>query len=685
MTKMNLLYAATILCCVLFAPCANGQTNLLDGNGEAKVMLKNCTAINSSALDFSPTFYQSGLVYVSSRRKNGRRDLKIGETFFDLYFSALDGNGLPTEPDGFSLELNSQDYEGPVSFSRAGDLLYLTRSNQQNGAAKADSKRKIRLKIYEAQRGARDWENIRELPFDSDDYTCQHPTISADGKKLYFASDMPGGFGGMDLYVSERKGDTWTLPRNLGNTINTTQSEAFPFIHESGNLFFSSNGRGGFGDFDIFKVNLNDGTLPVNMGEPVNSAKDDIGLILKADGTRGYLSSNRGGGIGKDDIYEFEATTATGIAPPPALTTTLLKVRDAQTRKNIEGATVHFFQTNKEGFLGNNDLYDVLLLPVTEEAKELNIKLVRKDDAKIRKPDQYSDIRGEARHETEKNRKYLVLVNKEGYETAEIAYTADSQQAIEVDLNRKNCVTLRALARNQATIAPLANVLMKVTNNCTQETQMLRTDDNGELKTCLKTGCDYSLEAEKEGYRNTSLRINSVSEKDINQPRNIIVDMSQSSAAVVSSPVYKNTTNVTTGSVLVLENIYYDFNQYIIRPDAATELDALAAFLRQQPSIEIELRSHTDARGSASANQQLSEKRARQAKQYLANQGIRAERVKAVGMGESELRNGCKDGVECSETEHQYNRRTEVKILKMDDSVRIEYGNAAPKVVGGKQ
>ena len=132
------------------------------------------------------------------------------------------------------------------------------------------------------------------------------------------------------------------------------------------------------------------------------------------------------------------------------------------------------------------------------------------------------------------------------------------------------------------------------------------------------------------------------------------------------------------GSVIVLENIYYDFNKSAIRTGAARELDALATLMKQFPSMEIEMVAHTDSRGSEEYNLKLSLKRAESAKRYLVSQGIEAKRIRALGYGESKLRNDCADGVNCSEEEHQYNRRTEVRVARLDAPVRLKYQESDP-------
>ena len=307
-----------VLCSLLFLPLSQAQQTSSKSKSKDKiyekneinpnVILKNATKVNTGDLEFSPVFYQNGIVYVSSRYKSGAIDKKIGETFFELFYSELDRNGTPLDPQDFSVNVNSQVHEGPVAFNRQGNLIYFTRNNMKKGVRKADSQGVTRLKIYEASKGAFDWEEVHELPFNNDEYSTCHPALSADGRRLYFTSDMPGGYGGFDLYFVERRGGTWSMPINLGPEINTPQNEVFPYIHESGTLFFSSTGHSGYGGLDIFMIDISGQTWSQvsNLGKPFNSERDDLGFILAPDGKYGFLTSDRTGGYGKDDIYRFE-------------------------------------------------------------------------------------------------------------------------------------------------------------------------------------------------------------------------------------------------------------------------------------------------------------------------------------------------------------------------------------------
>jgi outer membrane protein OmpA-like peptidoglycan-associated protein len=591
MKKNLLILLACLLQVYLFAQQQGSTSNVADrlyDNGKfgQNVVLHNASGINTKAYEFSPAFYQNGLVYVSFH-KNGPIDPKTGKPFFELFYASLDGQSMPRKAQPFSLSINSQAHEGPVTFSRDDDLIYFTRNNLESGIAKANSKRQVTMKIYEARRGPYDWEGIKALPFNNDEYTCFHPALSADGNRLFFSSDMPGGYGGFDLYYAEKKADSWSKPINLGANINTTGNEVFPFFHESGSLFFSSDGHGGHGGLDIFMVTPqgNDWLDPVNLGSPFNDGTDDLGFIINEEGTRGYFSSDRPGGQGEDDIYMFEADAAPLKKEAVMLKTTIIAYNQ-ETNERIPNAGIRIFEQSENGFIEGDNLYDVQFVP-SSDGKELMLRLVRKSDGQLGEPSLYTNMNGEAVSSTAQGKNYFLLVTKEGYESGELNYNTinqNSPQTVRVPLRPKKEVAKPKLPVNEILKEPLRE-----------------------------------------------------------------------------------------GSVIVLENIYYDFNQFIIRKGAAQDLDALAQLMKKYPSMEIELIAHTDSRGTEAYNLNLSLKRAESAENYLVQKGISEDRIRAFGYGESQLRNRCKDGVECSDEEHQFNRRTEVKVIRIDEPVKVEY------------
>ena len=658
------------------------QSDKLYDKGEQliapNVVIRNAETINTENLEFSPAFYQNGIVYVTSRRKSGAIDKNTGGTFFDLFYSDLDRKGFPMKPQEFSVNMNSTMHEGPVTFNRKGDLVYFTRNNQENGVQKADSKGVTRLKIYEAHKGEFDWENIQELPFNNDEYSCMHPSLSPDGRRLYFSSDMPGGYGGFDLYFVEKRGESWAMPINMGPEINSPSNEVFPYVHESGVLFFSSNGHNSRGGLDIFMVNIstqNWGRV-VNLGVPFSSPHDDLGFILDADGEFGYFTSNRSGGIGQDDIYYFDLPEGMeGINTGIELATQFI-VYDEKSGQRIPGAAIRVLERSADGLIKENEYYDIELEPSPSNPEELIIKLKQKAPYEMGNPVLYSDANGEGIYRLKTDKNYLVFVTKDGYKSNEQSYTTIGEagsQVVRIPLSSMDCTMLMGTVTVENFNTPVSNATVRIFNNSTREEESLRANSEGRFEYCLPTGYEFTIYAEKEGFTRGIDRISTVEPNNTeSQSMNINLLLNPLADNIMREPI-------KTGTVIVLENIYYDFNKSAIRTGEARELDALAKLMQQFPSMEIELIAHTDSRGSDEYNMDLSEKRAESAKDYLVEKGITPNRIKAYGMGESKLRNNCKDDVDCSEQEHQYNRRTEVRVAKIDEEVKVKYKNGAPE------
>lgn len=634
------------------------------------VTLTNCERVNTPALEFSPAFYINGLVFVSSRYKNGPMDERLGETFFELFYADIDPNGLPLKSQSLSLEINSQLHEGPVTFNEKGDQIFFTRNNQTSGVARTDQKGKVRLKIYQAQKGLYDWENVVELPFNSDNYSCMHPTLSPDGTKLFFASNMPGGYGGRDLYMSEKKGNTWLKPINLGPDVNTDKNEAFPFFHESGVLFFASDGHSGYGGLDLFMIDLSSriwGKV-TNLGKPFNSTQDDLGLILNEEGTRGYFSSNRDGGYGKDDIYMFDAPQGLHGLEIKSRMNAVISVYDASNSRRMVDAAIRIFEKSEDGLLANEQLYNVELTPSGNNASDMVFKMVRKKEAELGEPRQLTGRNGDAVLHLEENKDYLIVVSKPGFTMQELSYSTKDMgipQPIEVVLQPSNCLALTGTATSEKNNRPIPNARVRIKNACTGKEETLNTNIDGKFEFCLEMGCDFSIISEKSGYTQGYSEISTVK---IRGSRSVEVNLQMvaTSNAALSEPLQE-------GMTIVLENIYYDFNKSAIRTGEDRELESLARLMTIYPSMEIELISHTDSRGDDNYNFALSLKRAESAKEFIVGRGIAAHRIKALGYGESRLRNQCKDGVECSDEQHQYNRRTEVRITHMDEMKPAAY------------
>ncbi len=268
----------------------------------------NFLNINSEYSDYAPSFYEGELVFASSRNVNSVSksfDEVSNQPFLDLYTTVKKSDKERIRK--LKGSINTKFHESSAVFSKDKKTVYFTRNNYSKRKSKTNIEGSVLLKIYRARYVEGKWKDIEELPFSSDDYSIAHPTLSPDGRFLYFASDMPGSFGKSDIYVVEINEDgSFGIPENLGDRINTSGRETFPFISDKGKLFFASDGHQGLGGLDIFMTLFNDNETEVyNLGEPINSSEDDFTFIINEEHKIGFFASNRKGGKGDDDIYGF--------------------------------------------------------------------------------------------------------------------------------------------------------------------------------------------------------------------------------------------------------------------------------------------------------------------------------------------------------------------------------------------
>ena len=272
----------------------------------------NAGVINSKYSDYGSAFFGEELVFASARDTGGifkRKDKWTNNSYTNLYQSKVNGDGNLEEAEKFSKALNSKFHESTPVFTKDGKTMYFTRNNYVNGKKGKSDDKEILLKILKATLVDGKWENVTELPFNSDNYSVAHPALSPDDKTLYFASNMPGTIGASDLYKVSIDGDNYGTPENLGPTINTEARETFPFISDENELYFASDGQLGLGGLDIFVSKMEeDGTFKdvYNVGAPVNGKSDDFALLIDTQTKYGFFTSNRDGGQGYDDIYKFK-------------------------------------------------------------------------------------------------------------------------------------------------------------------------------------------------------------------------------------------------------------------------------------------------------------------------------------------------------------------------------------------
>ncbi len=484
------------------------------------------STLNSGQSNFSPVFYKEGVVFATDRDSKGKTYEWTGRPFLEMYYAQGSPDKGYSSPIRLTGDVNGIYHDGPAAFTSKGDTIYFTRNNYIKKKAKESSLEEINLKIYQASKKDTSWVNLKEFPFNSNEYSTGHPTLSSDGNTMYFVSDMPSGLGGSDIYMSQKINGEWNKPVNMGPSINTPYNEMFLVLWKDSVLYFSSEGHYNFGGLDIFQsVKRADGwSMARNAGYPINTSYDDFGIAMNDSGTAGLLSSNRNtSNTTQDNIYNF---------------------------------TVNDIRFNLEG-----------------------------------------------------------------------------------------------IAVEKSTQKPLQDVKIELLNTKTNKKEIAMTAADGKFSFKLDPESEFSIVGSKDTYfTNTEI----VSTKGKKQSENMFVKLKMElERIIVNKPI-------------VLENIYYDLDKFDIRADAAEGLNNLVNILNDNPGISVELSSHTDSRADDRYNDVLSQKRAESAVNYIIAHGISSSRITAKGYGERQLVNKCANDVPCTEEEHQQNRRTEFKVLKME-------------------
>jgi outer membrane protein OmpA-like peptidoglycan-associated protein/Tol biopolymer transport system component len=256
---------------------------------------------NTTASEYAPAYYQKGLAFTSNTNERfvaSHRIMWNKERFTDIYTVQGDNKGDLKVVDKLPAPLNSKLNDGAAVFNAANDEIFFTRNNKH-------CKRHDQLQILRSRFDGTNWSRPKVLSFEIPGASYAHPSLSTDGNTLYFSSDVPGGMGGMDLYMVHRNGNAWESPVNLGPLVNTSGNETFPFIAADSTLYFTSDGHPGYGGMDLFHAKYKDGKFakPDNMGVDFNSAKDDLSMIVDTKNRTGYFASDRDG---DDDIYSFK-------------------------------------------------------------------------------------------------------------------------------------------------------------------------------------------------------------------------------------------------------------------------------------------------------------------------------------------------------------------------------------------
>ncbi|RCW91236.1 OmpA family protein [Winogradskyella arenosi] len=288
--------------------------------------------INASEhTDFGAVLSNDNILYfVSTRKESGKEDAWTKQPYLDIYKSMRSDDGSLSEPEEVE-ELNTAYHDGPLTISADGKTMYFSRDGHSEGSFKKMKSKRLKVAqqgIYKATLIDGKWGNVEALPINSTSYTVSHPSLSSDGKTLYFASNRPNGIGDTDIWKISIDANGYGEPVNLGPEVNTSGKEGFPYISNDNILYFASSGHQGFGGFDIFKIDLNKKEPAENLGKGINTERDDFAFSVNNALKVGYFSSNRSG---VDQIYS---------AIPICQFEIIGSVRDAITNATLKGAEV---------------------------------------------------------------------------------------------------------------------------------------------------------------------------------------------------------------------------------------------------------------------------------------------------------------------------------------------------------
>lgn len=573
------------------------------------------------------TFMSNKIVFSSNNTKSAWISRKHGWTdrkYIHMFMTEKDEFGDYETPAIFIAEYMPKFNDGPFCSSADGKNIFFTRNSTNKKEKSSDGFQK--LKILQATIVNNSIQSVMPLKFNNNEYNCAHPAISADGKTLYFASDMGGGQGGMDLYYCKLDASgAWGTPINMGEKINTKGNEIFPSITSDNILYFASNGHEGLGGLDVYEVKIKDekpGKV-YNMGKPVNSEFDDFSYNLNSDGKTGFVTSNRRTGGMNDDIYFLDVL-----------------------RKVSRGKTIKFLVKDKE-----------------TQAPLTGVKIKLNTDSLV------TNENGVAEYVLEEEVKYATSIKLDKYfdVTDTLAGNMFEEEEIDKAINLEKDPNLSLLAGiyDAKTGEGISGVTIKIKDlTVSDEFELVKTEKNGEYRKPLKgkhigDKLLYLVTIEKEGYltktNNFSYDIKKEGEIQLNE--------------LLSLTIGKVEVGMDLAKMIDIKPIYFDLGKSTIRKDAATELDKIVKVMNEYPGMTIELGAHTDCRGSAAANLKLSTTRAKASANYIIKNGIAKTRITGKGYGESKLLNSCgcegKKQSTCSEEEHAKNRRTEFIITKM--------------------
>ena len=470
------------------------QLQAKDNESNERFTIKNLE-INTSEEDFGLVYYKDQVVFTSSR-EGTKSIVRTWDgnhmPFLSLYVADKTESNELINITSLSSKINSKYHEGPATFNKAGDYMVFTKNSP-----KKNKEGKVNLELFSTNLEGGAWSDASPLPYNNESFNVGHPTLSGDGKTIYFVSDMQGGKGGVDIYYAKRGEDgTWGAAINMGDKVNSSGNEMFPFIHQSGLFFFSSDGHKGLGGLDVFVTKIKkDGSCEKikNAGTPINGIKDDFSFVLDEDSKQGYFASNREGGKGDDDLYSF-----------------------AMHKSFVFGKLIQGIVKDKEG----NALENAV---ITLKDKKGNVleSITTTADGKY----EFSVDRG----------KNFILSGEKGkfyFKEKELSSKSKGDViSTYLELENDPGLSFYCLIVDSKTQNPVEGVVIKLTNNKTGVTESMTTSVTGDFKKSilgkkLNDRGSYTLELAKEGYLTKTATYNTVFKAENQRNLHELLDLS---------------------------------------------------------------------------------------------------------------------------------------------------------------
>lgn len=665
--------------------------------------------------EFAAVPYSGGIVFCSDRKENllVTYSDQDNNTLTDIFFTSYRKRSW-TPVQHFSSSISTILNEGPASFTPAGDKIYFTRNID---VAKQRAAKKNPLGIFSAELIDGEWKNIASFSYNSNEYATGHPCISPSGQQLYFISDMPGGYGGTDIYMCELKDGKWGQPVNLGPAINTEANEMFPFISKKGELYFSSNRRDGAGGLDIYVSKQANGSWekPKHMPSPINSFYDDFAFVCDASGKKGYFSSHRDG---TDDIYSFELPVPDfekcdslkknnycfvffeeGIEQSDSLPVSYewdfgdgTKMKSLEADHCFKGPGTYAVQLNVIDNTTGDVFYSEASYDLEVQDNEqvyinspdtlLPGQAVQFDGIKTHlkdfKPYAYYWDFGAGMLDTGAVTSHLFASN--GVYDVRLGVTSIKDNAGNF---QKACVYKRIVVTDRAPVKTVAAV-KKQSKELKDEkavppvqkpleevyrVEVMNSKEQIPLDDAKfsKLSSSYTVQenyiAEKELYSYTVGEAKSLAAtwpiyKDIKAKGYDEARVKSYADNIVSlDKMATLSRSEMTNKVVRINNALFDPGKYNITKDAMAEMDKLYNLMRNNPEMSADISAHTDNEGSETSNLELSIKRANAIVDYLTSKGIDSSRLNPKGYGESRpiADNSTAAG-------RKLNRRVEIKI-----------------------